>query len=138
MVPSRLWMITNKKATIGSAPLTLPVDPIAGLWLSQTHPMWCLFGAVPNNEVAVWSPYQHCSHTFHQSCILVGLLDSPECPLCKNAFIIRKHSEPKQDETPSENTIGQMTSRWAHMEVWDTEVLDIPERRLVVRLECTT
>ena len=96
----------SREATLGSAPLSLHTDPTKDLWLFPRHAL-CGICSEPfqTDQVAVWSPYQQCSHTFHQSCILVDLLDNPECPLCKSAFIKTKHSGERHDGASSDDTV---------------------------------
>lgn len=55
-----------------------------------------------DNEVAVWSPFDHCKHTFHQKCILVDLLDDPKCPQCKLDFIKNKSTQQRQEGHPED------------------------------------
>lgn len=64
------------------------VNPSEDLWLCPPHTL-CEKCTRPfkNNEVAVWSPFEHCRHTFHQNCILVELMDENQCPSCHKDYI---------------------------------------------------
>jgi hypothetical protein len=79
------------------------------LWLYPLHAMCdnCLKPFSPGHTT-VWSPFLHCNHTFHQSCVLTDLLDDPKCPLCKLAYIEHKaisHDTPVEDGNSSEATV---------------------------------
>lgn len=69
----------------------------------------CSICLVPfqNREKISWSTNEHCTHTFHKSCIVKWLYQHDECPYCRDIFLPEKQEDVIADEENVSNELDQ-------------------------------